>query len=32
MKAWYHEAKAAEWKNSNELKKHYKNASILRSY
>jgi len=29
LRAWYHDAKAAEWKNSNELKKQYKNASIL---
>jgi len=28
LRAWYHEAKIAEWKNSNELKKQYKNASI----
>lgn len=29
LRAWYHEAKTAEWKNSNELKKQYKNASIV---
>lgn len=29
LRAWYHDAKMAEWKNSNELKKKYKNASIL---
>lgn len=29
LRAWYHEAKTAEWKNSNELKMQYKNASIL---
>lgn len=29
LRAWYHEAKIAEWKNSNELKKQYKNASIV---
>ena len=29
LKVWYHEAKAAEWKNSNELKRQYKNASIV---
>ena len=27
LRAWYHEAKTAEWKNSNELKMQYKNAS-----
>jgi mRNA interferase HigB len=29
LKAWYHDVKAAEWKNSNELKKQYKSASIV---
>ena len=29
LRAWYHDAKTAEWKNSNELKQHYKNASII---
>ena len=29
LRAWYHEAKTAEWKNSNDLKKQYKNASIV---
>ena len=29
LRAWYHEAKIAEWKNSNELKQQFKNASIL---
>jgi len=29
LKAWYHDAKIAEWKNSNELKRQYKNASIV---
>src|SRR5690606_4910913 len=29
LRAWYHDAKAAEWKNSNELKKQYKHASIV---
>ena len=28
LRAWYHEAKAAGWKTSNELKQLYKNASI----
>ncbi len=29
LRAWYHDIKTAEWKNSNELKKQYKNASII---
>lgn len=29
IRAWYHEAKAAEWKNSNELKRQFVNASII---
>ncbi len=29
LRAWYHDAKNANWKNSNELKQHYKNASIV---
>ncbi len=29
LRAWYHDAKSAEWKNSNELKKQYINASIV---
>lgn len=29
LKAWYHDAKGAEWLNSNELKQQYKNASIV---
>ena len=29
LRAWYHDAKSSEWKNSNELKKQYKNASIV---
>ena len=29
LRAWYHDAKTAEWKNSNELKQQYKNASIV---
>jgi len=29
LRAWYHDAKTSEWKNSNELKKQYKNASIV---
>ena len=29
LRAWYHEAIKAEWKNSNELKKQYRNASLI---
>ena len=29
LRAWYHDAKIAEWKSSNDLKKQYKNASIV---
>jgi len=29
LRAWYHDLKTAEWKNSNELKQQYKNASIV---
>ena len=29
LKTWYHDAKTAEWKSSNELKQHYKSASIV---
>ena len=29
LRAWYHDVKTAEWKNSNELKKQYTNASIV---
>lgn len=29
LRAWYYEAKIADWNNSNELKKQYKNASIV---
>jgi mRNA interferase HigB len=29
LRAWYHDAKTAGWKNSNELKMQYKNASIV---
>jgi mRNA interferase HigB len=29
LRAWYHDTKAAEWINSNELKGQYKNASIV---
>lgn len=29
LRSWYHDAKTAQWKSSNELKQHYKNASIV---
>lgn len=29
LRAWYHDVKSADWKNSNELKNQYKNASIV---
>ena len=29
LRAWYHDVKNAEWKNSNELKKQFKHASII---
>ncbi len=29
LRAWYHDVKTAEWKNPNELKLHYKNASFV---
>jgi mRNA interferase HigB len=29
LRAWYHDAKAAEWINSNELRQQFKNASIV---
>jgi mRNA interferase HigB len=29
LRAWYHDAKTAEWKSSNELKQQYKNASVV---
>ncbi len=29
LRAWYHEAKVADWKNSNELKQQFTNASII---
>ena len=29
LRAWYHDARVAEWKSSNELKQQYKNASIV---
>ena len=29
LRAWYHDTKNANWKNSNELKQQYTNASIV---
>lgn len=29
LRSWYHDAKISAWKNSNELKQQYKNASII---
>jgi mRNA interferase HigB len=29
LRAWYHDAKNSTWKNSNELKLQYRNASII---
>ena len=29
LRSWYHDAKTANWSNSNELKEQYKNASIV---
>jgi len=29
LRSWYHDVKSADWKNSNELKQQYKNASIV---
>ena len=29
LRSWYHEAKKSQWKNSNELKQQYRNASIV---
>jgi mRNA interferase HigB len=29
LRAWYHDARIADWKNSNELKRFYKNANIV---
>ncbi len=31
LKSWYHEVKKSNWRNSNELKKQYRNASIVGS-
>jgi len=29
LRSWYHDVKNAAWKSPNELKQHYKNASII---
>lgn len=29
LRSWYHDAKNANWNNSNELKQQYKNASVV---
>ncbi|MDO8952414.1 MAG: type II toxin-antitoxin system HigB family toxin [Draconibacterium sp.] len=29
LRAWYHDVKSSDWKNANELKQRYKNASIV---
>lgn len=29
LKAWYHEAKKANWKNPNDIKAQYKSASVV---
>jgi len=29
LRAWYHDVKIAEWKNPNELRQQYKNASFI---
>ena len=31
LKSWFQEASKAEWKNTNEIKKEYPSASILKS-
>jgi mRNA interferase HigB len=30
LKAWYREVKKAEWQNANDVKRHYRSASILK--
>jgi len=30
--AWYEEAEIAQWRSPNELKEHYRNASVLTEY
>ncbi len=29
LRSWYHDAKSADWKNSNELKQQFQSASIV---
>ena len=29
LRSWYHDARTADWRNSNELKQQYRNASIV---
>lgn len=29
LRAWYHDSKVAEWRNPNDLRQQYKNASIV---
>lgn len=29
LRSWYHDVKMADWRNTNELKQHYKNASFV---
>ncbi len=29
LRSWYHDVKTATWRNPNELKQQYKNASII---
>ncbi|MFA6401722.1 MAG: type II toxin-antitoxin system HigB family toxin [Salinivirgaceae bacterium] len=29
LRSWYHDAKSSNWKNPNEIKHQYKNASII---
>ena len=31
LRSWYHDVKNSDWKNSNDLKLHYKSASIVGS-
>ena len=31
LRAWFHEAEAASWRNSSDIKKLYRNASILKN-
>ena len=29
LRSWYHDAKNSDWKNSNDLKQQYRNASVV---